>query len=242
MAIKKFLFVKDWHEHQHYRNRRPPWIKLHRALLDDMQYAALPIHAKAILPMVWLIASEDDGKTSADPSVIAFRLRLDTATVADGIDCLVSQGFLSDACGLLARRKHVASAEGEGEGETEGEREIDTTPLTPLAGGDAVTGVDQPQMLADWLAACRDEGVRPIPEDDPIRQWADDAGIPPEYMGLAWRVFCRDWKAKKPQKDWRAVFRNAVKRNWLKLWYIDANGECRLTTVGQQEQRAAGDA
>lgn len=77
-----------------------------------------------------------------------------------------------------------------------------------------------------------------MPATDPIFEWAADAGIPIDYLRLAWLVFLRDWKAKKPQQDWRATYRNAVRQNWLKLWFFHADGDCRLTTTGEQERRA----
>ena len=36
------LRVKNWSAFQHYRHRRPPWIKLHRGLLDDFAWHRLP--------------------------------------------------------------------------------------------------------------------------------------------------------------------------------------------------------
>jgi hypothetical protein len=36
------LRVKNWAEFQHYRHRRPPWIKLHHGLLDDFAWHRLP--------------------------------------------------------------------------------------------------------------------------------------------------------------------------------------------------------
>ena len=36
------LRIKNWAEFQHYRTRRPPWIKLHRGLLDDYAWHCLP--------------------------------------------------------------------------------------------------------------------------------------------------------------------------------------------------------
>lgn len=97
------------------------------------------------------------------------------------------------------------------------------------------------QSLTDWLTDCKAKGQKPIADDDTIRQWATEAGIPDEYMRLAWLVFTRDWKDKKHQKNWPATFRDAIRRNWLKLWYFDnQSGECRLTTAGEQERRNHG--
>jgi len=102
------------------------------------------------------------------------------------------------------------------------------------------SGKNQPKTLDDWLTECEAKDEKPIPDNDPIREWAEHAGVPHEFMRLAWLVFVRDWQAKKPQDDWRATFRNAVRKDWLKLWYFNADGECRLTTSGQQENKANG--
>lgn len=103
------------------------------------------------------------------------------------------------------------------------------------------TGKSQAKSLDDWLTECEAKGEKPIPDDDPIREWADNAGIPHDYMRLAWLVFVSRWQSKKPQKDWRATFRNAIRDNWLKLWYVHpVDGDCRLTTSGEQERRANG--
>lgn len=136
------------------------------------------------------------------------------------------------------------------------------TPAIALASASAPSGIDQEQSatphvadappsqkrpsrkkdampLTDWLTACREQERKPIPDDDPIRSWADEAGIPEDYMRLAWKVFTRDWAAKKPQKDWPSVFRDAIRRNWLKLWYADREtGECKLTAAGELERKA----
>lgn len=113
----------------------------------------------------------------------------------------------------------------------------------PLATGKArkpkAVGQRKPLMTIDeWLADCKAKDEKTMPATDPIFEWAADAGIPIDYLRLAWLVFLRDWKAKKPQQDWRATYRNAVRQNWLKLWFFHADGDCRLTTTGEQERRA----
>lgn len=69
--------VKNWEKFQHYKNRRPPWIKLYRELLDDPQFFALSGDAVKALIMIWLIASEDDGNLP-DSETLAWRLRVDS--------------------------------------------------------------------------------------------------------------------------------------------------------------------
>lgn len=72
------LRIKNWKRFQHFKDRRPPWIKLHRDVLDDMEWYELdPVAAKHLV-MVWLIASEDEGKEGRLPGIkeLAFRLRI----------------------------------------------------------------------------------------------------------------------------------------------------------------------
>lgn len=40
-----------------------------------------------------------------------------------------------------------------------------------------------------FAEACREAGERAIRADDPIFEFAEDAGIPKEFIGLAWREF-----------------------------------------------------
>ena len=79
--------------------------------------------------------------------------------------------------------------------------------------------------------------IRP---DDPIYQWAEQVGLADDMIGLAWSAFEAKYsQAAKKYIDWRAVFRTAVRENWLKLWYI-RDGQHMLTTVGEQSRRAQG--
>lgn len=90
-----------------------------------------------------------------------------------------------------------------------------------------------------WLDSLP-EDADPIPSDDPIIDYAAKAGIPLDYLELAWDRFAEDYRNKrKRQKDWPGTFRNAVKGNWGKLWWFTPDGECRLTTAGEQARRAS---
>ena len=116
---------KNWAEFQHYRNRRPPWIKLHRAILDDFDFCCLPLASKALAPLLWLLAADEtDGTLPADAERIAHRLRWTVQDVSAGLKPLIEKGFMVIASGVLAECKQVASAETEGE--TEGEGDLDS--------------------------------------------------------------------------------------------------------------------
>lgn len=118
--IPSRVVPKNWVEFQHYKNRRPPWIKLHRQLLDDQQFARMPLSGRALAPMIWLLASEESGGIIQTDG-IAWRLRCSQAEVEEGIAALLEAGFLLDASNMLAPCKQHASAE-----ERRGEESRDT--------------------------------------------------------------------------------------------------------------------
>ena len=226
--------VKNWAAFQHYKDRSPPWIKLHRELLDDFTFTSLPLASKALAPMLWLLAAEtQDGTVSLDAEWLAWRLRIALDDVVAGLTPLIEKGFLIPASKALAKRKHVAipEGEGEGEGETEGETERETE-------GDARKRRAKTCTLTDWIAELGDNDA--VPADDPIFDWAAKVGIPRDWIALAWWAFegryTGDGQGRaKTYADWRATFRNAVREDWLKLWRAGADGFV-LTTVGQTAQ------
>ena len=74
--------IKNWDRFQHFKDRKPIWIKLYRDLLDDLNWHNLdPKLAKALV-MIWLIASEDCGQLPEIKS-LAFRLRMSEKDTKD---------------------------------------------------------------------------------------------------------------------------------------------------------------
>lgn len=113
---------KNWKDFQHYKDRSPTWIKLHRSLLDDFDFWCLPVASRALAPCLWLLASEyEDGKITASLDELAFRFRMTRGEVGDALAPLIERGFF-DASEPLADCKQVASPEKRRE-ETERETE-----------------------------------------------------------------------------------------------------------------------
>jgi len=56
----------------------PPWVKLYRELLDDLDWHNLEAESAKVLVMLWLIASEDKDREGKLPNTkkLAFRLRI----------------------------------------------------------------------------------------------------------------------------------------------------------------------
>jgi hypothetical protein len=120
------LIPKNWDNFQHYKHRSPPWIKLHKNLLDDMAFQRLPVASKAIAPMLWLLASEShDGVIHKTPEEIAFRLRMTEKEVISSIKPLIDNGFFIEDSNVLAKRLQDATTE-KRQSRVETEKEIET--------------------------------------------------------------------------------------------------------------------
>jgi hypothetical protein len=96
-------------------------------------------------------------------------------------------------------------------------------------------------LLDAFLLACKEANERPIRDYAPVWSHAQEAGIPQDFVALAWFEFCRRFRAggvqeEKRQKDWRKTFRNYVEKGYLKLWAIGTDGQYFLTTQGKQAE------
>jgi hypothetical protein len=117
------IVPKNWATFQHYKDRSPAWIKLHRSILDDYEFSCLPVASRALAPLLWLLASEyEDGKIDASENKLAFRLRMSVEELREAIKPLIDGGFFVLASGALAECKHDAIPEKEKEGEIEKEK------------------------------------------------------------------------------------------------------------------------
>lgn len=114
---------KNWEKFQHYKDRSPVWIKLHRTLLNDFEFMCLPVASKALAPLLWLLAAEyEGGRISAQFDAVAFRLRMSLDDLNTALKPLVDAEFFTVDSKPLARRKRSAMPEKEGETEKEPEK------------------------------------------------------------------------------------------------------------------------
>lgn len=137
------LQPKNWAVFQHYKDRCPPWIKLHRDLLNDRAFMCLPLASKALAPLLWLLASETkDGKFDGSLDELVFRLHITEKDYDAGIKPLIDKGFFIIASGVLAESKQTAIPE------TEGETEKETKTKKKVA---KATATDVALVLPDWI-------------------------------------------------------------------------------------------
>lgn len=125
-----WALVKNWGEFQHYKDRSPPWLKLHRKLLDDRAFQSLPLASKALAPMLWLLAAENmEGRVNIDAAELEWRLRWKLADIKSGLSALIEQGFLILDSKPLAARSQPAAPEAETEEAEEKAKALSGKPL-----------------------------------------------------------------------------------------------------------------
>lgn len=119
-----WIRILDWRKYQHYKDRSPPWIKLHREqVLDSRRYRALADASKALLVDLMVLASEEEGKVKYDLADLQYRLRRVPEEMVPVLEDLARARFialpdqgqgdlLADACTVLPR---VEESRGEAE-------------------------------------------------------------------------------------------------------------------------------
>jgi hypothetical protein len=218
--VEKIMLLqpKNWAVFQHYKDRCPPWIKLHRDLLNDRSYMRLPIASKALAPMLWLLASESkDGVFDGSLDELVFRLHITPKEYQDGVKPLIDNDFFILVSGVLAERKQVAIPEGEGEGEGETETETKKKATSVACPPD----VSQ-QIWVDWVALRKSKKA-------PITQTVLNGAIA-EAKILGWPLekFLAEWCSRGSQ---------GLKAEWI----VKPNpyDNVRLTVPSKNEPDAA---
>lgn len=95
-----FMRIKDWQKFQHFKDRKPIWIKLYRDILDDPEWSALDGDSAKVLVMLWLLASEYDGYLP-DIKTISFRLRMTEKKINEHISKL-NHWVMADDINLIS--------------------------------------------------------------------------------------------------------------------------------------------
>jgi hypothetical protein len=136
--------ILNWREFQHYKNRGPPWIKLHRQLALKPSWRRLRGSAAKLLVDLWMLgAGDDDGEIGMTLQDIAYYTRQPQASVVEDLNALTINEFVALNKQTLAAASNVQSLavpeerRGETEAETEQSRalvELRSTPGLPAVG------------------------------------------------------------------------------------------------------------
>jgi hypothetical protein len=208
------LQPKNWAVFQHYKDRCPPWIKLHRDLLNDRVFMCLPLASKALAPLLWLLASESkDGTFDGSLDELVFRLHITPKDYQDGVKPLIDKGFFVVASGVLAECYQDAIPETEGETEIERETKKKTSNRGSRLPVDFV-------LDDEWISFCKQER----PDLNPQKVFAE---------------FLDYWTAQPGQKGvklaWTPTWRNWVRRQSApKQSFAQQAADVARTTVPAQ--------
>lgn len=206
------LISKNWSEFQHYKDRSPAWIKLHKKLIDDYEFQCLPVASRALAPMLWLLASEEeDGSIEYNTKKIAFRLRTTQEEIEQAVKPLIKNGFFSfvsdcnqGASDMLAECLPREEIEKEIEREIEREGEIEREVAQPSALPDEPPEIKKSKkgtrLADDWepskknLDYIRDNrpDLNPVIVAERFRNyWISQAGA--KGIKLDWDATWRNW-------------------------------------------------
>jgi hypothetical protein len=211
------LQPKNWGVFQHYKDRCPPWIKLHRDLLNDRVFMCLPLASKALAPLLWLLASESkDGTFDGSLDELVFRLHITPKDYQDGVKPLIDKGFFVVASGVLAECYQDAIPETEREGETERETKTEKRQISNRGSRLPVDFL----LDEEWISFCKQER----PDLNPQKVFAE---------------FLDYWTAQPGQKGvklaWTPTWRNWVRRQSApKQSFAQQAADIARTTVPAQ--------
>jgi hypothetical protein len=143
--------IRNWKKFQHFKDRRPPWIKLYRDLLDDPDWHEMSGDDAKTLVMLWMIASEDEGRLP-DTRKLAFRLRISNSKAEQLVNRL-SKWLIQDDIKPTSGRYQDDAPETEGETETQEEGETELR---------AVAKATRPDPFEDfWKIYPKRDGANP---------------------------------------------------------------------------------
>lgn len=184
--------IKNWTKFQHFKDRKPPWVKLYRDVLDDMEWYELDPLASKVLVMCWLIASEDEGRLPATKT-LAFRLRMSEKQT---IDCLnkLSHWLEQDDINVISNQYHVDSLETERETETKKEKEKATVVATPV-GVSIQTWEDFKTLRKAKKAPITQRVIDGIETEAKKAGWSLERALI-ECVMRGWQAFKADWVNK----------------------------------------------
>jgi len=87
----RYFRIKNHRKFQHYRDRRPGWIKFHTSLLSDVKFNLLTEIQQIHLVKIWLLSSQNNDVLPFDPAIIRKRAGLNSRVV---LDVFVEAGFI----------------------------------------------------------------------------------------------------------------------------------------------------
>jgi hypothetical protein len=89
--MARLLRIRNWSRFQHYKDRNPPWIKLHAEVFTSQDWVALDDTSKALMLICMVVAAKHDGCVPDDPDYIK---RVAYLSKRPNLKPLIDCGFL----------------------------------------------------------------------------------------------------------------------------------------------------
>jgi len=176
--VTHFYFPK-WKEWQHYKDRNPPWIKLHVSILSSEDWVMLSDASRVLAVASMVLASKDNGRIPNNPEYIKRVAYLNkTPDFQPLIDCGMvvpitdASMMLADASTLLADARPEERRE-ETYTETETDQRRESLPLPPI--------------FAEWNAMASEAGI-PTANETPARKAAIKTRMKDAFFRDNWKA------------------------------------------------------
>jgi len=203
--------IKGWVKFQHFKDRRPPWIKLYRDLLEDPDWHDLDGDTAKVLIALWLLASEDEDQKGLLPDVrrMAFRLRISETKINQALAKLSHWLEHDDINVISTRYQHDAP-----------ETETETETYTPSRGSGEVSKKSLNGFDAFWKLYPRKVGKATAEKSwikaringdfdrvmtslaEQIKNWDDPKFIPHASTWLNGRRWEDELSTRPEVRDW----------------------------------------
>ena len=186
------LKIHNWEKWQSYRADRgqPPWIKIHRECMRNVEWVSLTDAQRGQLVAIWLLAADHNGVIPASPLILKKLCHLDTEP---NLKLFIEQGFIDGDASLTPERRQHDQPETETETETETENTTHKNFIPPVDNS----------VLQDWLAVrkAKRAGKLTLTAWNGLEREAKKAGILPEdavkiCCERSWISFRADWMVK----------------------------------------------
>jgi hypothetical protein len=193
----RILRVKNYDKYQTHRTKNPPWIKLYKSLLTDMDFLRLDIDSRYIYVGLLILAAETGNRVVNDPAYLCHRLAIERTRL--NLTPLFRSGLLCASERTVRRMNCHSETERETETEREGEAQAAPHTLTQVL-------IKQPRRKPET------EWPEGFMFNDKHKSIADGLGlnVNTEFIKFKDKALGKGWM----YKDWDAGF-----RTWLNNAY-----------------------
>ena len=206
--------IKGWVKFQHFKDRRPPWIKLYRDILEDPDWHDLDGDTAKILVALWLLASEDEDQEGKLPDArrLAFRLRVSETKVNQALTKL-SHWLEHDDIDVISSGYQSDAPETETETETKTEKRQIQKALACPVNVQETTWSDFLQVRKAKKAPVTAAALSGIEREARKAGWSLEKALV-ECCARGWAGFKAEWVADKgPQKTQHQLNNEAMARS-----------------------------